>query len=206
MELPEAGGVAWTEVWTTDGIKVNLTSRAQTPAVAIKNLLAAIEETGVLTVRPAVNVPQRNDSPPDPFPFDEPPYEHVPQPSKPAQSAVPTTGQDFGLLEYAPKASETKPGDVFEIVVNEYKAEPKKISFWRKGAQYPSFVYNMTTDYAIGKFMELFKGWEPAEDGEHHDINPPIILTIVTSDKANKNRNYYRNLEAVRRQSEEGGR
>jgi len=117
-------------------------------------------------------------------------------------SAVPVAGKDWGLLEYAPKAADTQPGDVFEVSVNEYKATAKSIAFWRSGAQYPTFTYSMASEYGMNKFNDLFKGWKPVEDDEHHPISPDLILTIVTSDKAKKTGTYYRNLEAVRRVTE----
>lgn len=41
--LPEAGGIAWAEVYTPSGNKINLTARADDPISAFENLYTAIE-------------------------------------------------------------------------------------------------------------------------------------------------------------------
>jgi len=43
VSLPEAGGIAWTELQTPRGAVINLTSRAHTPLQATENLLQAIK-------------------------------------------------------------------------------------------------------------------------------------------------------------------
>ena len=115
------------------------------------------------------------------------------------QKAQATAGKDWGLVTFPPKAAELQPGDVYQVEANEYKAVAKEVSFWVAGGKYPLITHKMTSEYALNKFKEIFKGWEPVEDGEHHPINPPIILTIVGSSNVNKNGNPYHNLEAVRR-------
>jgi len=200
-ELPEAGGVAYADLFTQEGIKICLTSRATTPAMAYNNLLAAIEETGALTKRP-----ERRTEPKILPPLEDDAWAATEDPAWNAESTahqeaqaqtIPTTGRQMGLLEYAPKAADTKPGDVFQIEVNEYKATAKRVVFWKSGGQYPTFTHYLTSDYGLNKFRELFKGWNPIEDDEHHPLSKPIILTIVTSDKPNKNGNFYRNLAGV---------
>lgn len=194
--LPEAGGVAYADLYTEDGTKICLTSRALTPAMAYINLIAAIEETGALTKRPAGNAQPQPSTPTD----DE--WEASADPDfhpTADQQTQPRAGKDWGMISYPPKAAELKAGDVYEVMVNEYKAVAKEIAFWQKGGQYPILTHKMTNDFAIEKFQKLFKGWQPTEDGEHHPLTP-MILTVVGSDKTNKNDNHYHNLEAVRKQ------
>lgn len=54
----EAGGIAWAEVFTKTGAKINLTSRADNPIDALDNLYVAIEyaitEKSCTTERPSV--------------------------------------------------------------------------------------------------------------------------------------------------------
>ena len=181
--LPEAGGVAYADLFTKEGVMICVTARAETPGMAIKNLLAAIEESGLATARNGNGQP-------------------APQPVQPASNpeSVSVAGSNLGLLTSKPKASELNPGDRYEIQVEEYKATPVKIDFLRAGMQYPYVSHNMTNDIAIGKFTELFKGWHPEEDDERHPIpGGAVILAIQCTTKLNSHNNPYQNLDGMRR-------
>lgn len=189
-QLPEAGGVAWTELYTSDGVKINLTSRALTPAMAWKNLVSAIDEVGALTSRPALNQP----------PPPRPPVTNQVQPTK--QQIDNGVGKNWGLLESKPKVSDLGFGDCFEIKVDEYEANPAEIRFYRSGMQYPEYTHNMLNDYSRGRFNELFKNWMPDEDEKRRPIpGGSIILSIQCTDKnkQTKNGNPYQNLDGMRR-------
>jgi len=203
--LPEAGGVVYTDAYTPDGYKLCITARGRTCEDAVSDLLAVMAKYD-FHARPFVQTATT----PKPAPKNTPPPPEEPLNDWEAsadplwnqtadQKAQATAGKDWGLVTFPPKAAELQPGDVYQVEANEYKAVAKEVSFWVAGGKYPLITHKMTSEYALNKFKEIFKGWEPVEDGEHHPINPPIILTIVGSSNVNKNGNPYHNLEAVRR-------
>lgn len=67
----EAGGIAWCEIFTSTGVKINLTSRADTPEQALGELIHTI-----------ITAKQR-------FGIEPHPVKVAPAPAKPAGSAVP---------------------------------------------------------------------------------------------------------------------
>jgi len=199
-QLPEAGGVAWTTVYK-DGVKINLTSRAITPSMAVTNLMAAIEETGATTSlvqsKPIQNEFPNTQAPPQPEVPPDPAWNPAPEPQ-----AVPVTGHDLGLLDRKPNASDLGFGDRFEIEVNEYKYDGASIKFYRTGMEYPDLNHNMTAERPRERFNELFNNWQPIQDDERHPLNPnPIILAIQCTDasKQTKHGNPYQNLDGMRR-------
>ena len=221
-ELNEAGGVAWADLFTPEGQKVSLTARAETPKEALDMLIDAITYAATRnlyakgqgptgTPAPAAKpVPQKA---PAPMPeYEEPPFEFgmpdeaivaeqdFPFDNAPTQQEA-IMGKDWGLCQYPPKASDLGFGDRFEVTVASYKVSGGNIQFYAPGGQYPAVSHNLKSDYTRKQFDEIFKGWQPKDDGETHDLAAHLVLTVQCTgpDKQTKQGNPYKNLSAARR-------
>ena len=204
-QLPEAGGVAYADLFTDEGIKICVTARAETPGMAIKTLLAAIDESGLSTHRIHPNTARQVNEPTNtPPPYNEMMNEHEAnmEAYNLGASNKPVSGRDWGLIDRKPKASDLNFGDRYEIQVDEYKATASEIKFYRKGMEYPDLTHNMLAEYTRNRFNELFKGWMPIEDDTRHDIpNGSVIIAVqcTDADKQTKQGNPYQNLDGMRR-------
>ena len=208
MTLPEAGGVAWTKVYTPEGQEIVLTARGENLNTALDELMETLKYAkrhklfdrpgnGRGTTKPkpvqksAPPPPEFEDSNEDPFGFEE--NEELEEP---------ILGRDWGLVDRKPKASELGFGDRYEIPVDEYKFGEGSIKFYVTGLQYPILTHNMTNEYAYNKFNEIFKGWEPVSDNEQHPIPKGAVILAVQCtgpDKQTKQGNPYQNLDGMRR-------
>ena len=111
-------------------------------------------------------------------------------------------GLDLGLLKYSPKASDLKPGQVFELTSNQYKQRDGEIVFGHTESKYPLHTHKLN-DYGVKKMAEIFgdkwnKGfkacqeWQPIPKGD-------LIIKIECADKLTDQGNPYRNLVGQRR-------
>ena len=111
-------------------------------------------------------------------------------------------GLDLGLLKYAPKASDLKPGQVFEVTVNQYKLRDGEIVFGHTESKYPLHTHKLN-DYGVNKMAEIFTDkWDSVFIGatDYYPIlNGDLIIKIECSDKLTDQGNPYRNLVGQRR-------
>lgn len=112
------------------------------------------------------------------------------------------TGMDLGLLKYAPKASDLKPGQVFELTANEYKLSDGKLAFYLEGSDYPLHTHTLN-EYGTKVMANLFTDkWDKIFSSSQDRQPMPkgdLIIKIECSAKLTKEDNPYRNLVAVRR-------
>ena len=141
--LPEAGGVAWTDLYTPEGQKISLTSRAETPKQALENLLDTIKDARSMKLfdrpaKPQAAQPKKAVAPvaeDSEYPFDKQDPAWAPD----EHGEEPVMGRDWGLVDrYPPKASELKFGDKFEIREHEYKFGEGSVKFYVDGSEYPA--------------------------------------------------------------------
>ena len=112
------------------------------------------------------------------------------------------TGQYLGLLNFQPKSSDLKPGQTYELTVDEYVANAKEIVFWKAGNQYPSHTHKLTS---VGKkrMEELFGDtWDEffIDSNEKEAMaGGELIIKVQGSDKLTNQGNPYKNLIGIRR-------
>ena len=211
-ELPEAGGVAFCDMYTESGMRIGLTARGHNPQSALDALIEcvgnAVTQHGLHTSMPTLDVkhpgPQQQPLVKDDYPLpDEEPqagslfvteFEDTFQPL-PQQVGY----TDHGFVNRKPKDAGLS--DRYELEVSEYRVnkDTKQIEFYA-GGQYPEIKHNLGNDVGMNLFLELFKGWKPTEDGQRHAFaNGPVILAIQCSDKPNSHGNPWHNLSGVRK-------
>ena len=111
-------------------------------------------------------------------------------------------GLDLGLLKYAPKASELKPGQVFEVTVNQYKLRDGEIVFGHTESKYPIHTHKLN-DYGVKVMAKIFTDkWDSVFIGATDYFPIPkgdLIIKIECSQKTTDQGNPYRNLVGQRR-------
>jgi hypothetical protein len=133
---------------------------------------------------------------------EEPEQKPAPQPNKPTPLAPPPAvneGRNLGLLQNKPKASDSQPYDVYQVMVDEYAFDGAEVRFYREGMKYPdaSMRLNEKTE---GLFAEVFGDWKPTqtETGKHLPIvaNRKVTLTIQCTgpDRVTSKGNPYHNI------------
>lgn len=215
MTLPEAGGVAYTDLFTPEGQRICITARATDVQGALDQLMTCVNDavsTHKLFPRHAKPQPANGNKPApkpqaaqptaDEFPFGPTePGTQDPAWNEQGELNEPIMGRDWGLVDrYPPKASELKPGDRFEVEVHEYKFNHENVKFYVDGSQYPAVTHNMSHEVGIKIFDEIFKGWAPKSDNEKHTLSKALVLTIQCTgpDKVTSQGNPYKNLTAAR--------
>jgi hypothetical protein len=175
--MNEAKGVAWTTLWR-NGIKINVTHRSDEGSSDALNQL-----WGTIEVAMQNGYGIGDDTPRQPV-------------------ARTTDGKDWGLQEYAPKASELGFGDTFEVVIDEYSYDGSEVRFYGADDEYPKLTHNMTAEYPRKVFDEIFKGWQPDEGSRIPFPKGAVVLEVECSTKPNKAGNPYRNLVGIHRPEE----
>ena len=189
-ETTEALGICWTNLPEPyKGCNLNVTVRdggedeARASLQALKNIID--DEIGepeeIKRVAGSVEVARAN-------------FSDVPLVSAPG---------DLGLLEYPPKAADRNPGDVYEIQVQKYTRNKKKISFYIDDNEDPAHNHYLS-DYGKGQMSQIFTDkWDEifTEAADPKGIyNGDVILRILISDKKHQQYNfYYANLVNQRR-------
>lgn len=211
IPLPEAPGVCWIDLYTPEGDKISVTSRAVSTEDALTNLMGAIhfaeQEYSLLprnkatdpyaaaTVKEIPNVLQE-------APQEVPPWVEEMDTTQPVPQTTTDDkpGVSYGLLEYPLKKTVSRPGDTYQVTVHEYEAKEGGVRFYQMGNQYPAITQNITNAYGMELFERLFKGWKPNDDGGRYAIpGGSIKLGVVCSDKLTSQGNPYHNLSSVDR-------
>lgn len=183
--MNEAKGIAWTN-FPYKGYEISLTVRDGGRQEAEDSLLALIEIINDVIEPTRVDASLEDV---EPVEFGEVTLEGV-------------TGMHLGLLKYAPKASDLKPGQVFEVTVNQYKQRDGEIVFGHTESKYPIHTHKLN-DYGVKKMAEIFTDkWDKAFIGasEYQPIpKGDLILKIECSEKLTEQGNPYRNMVSQRR-------
>ena len=215
--LPEAGGVAWTDVYHADGWKISLTSRATTPLLAFNELVEAIATIAnqpitnefhpihIRSVRSDVN--RNADVNRDAYADDGVPgalsqedqdfvdtfnYGDI---EEQVYDDIPET-EEFPILKYPPKAAERQPSMKFAVKAWEYKYDGEYIRFYADG-EYPLLSHNMKADYPKEQFKAIFSGWQPVM-GERRNMTPIYLHAQCSADDArNSKGNLFVNLVGI---------
>lgn len=112
------------------------------------------------------------------------------------------TGMDLGLLERAPKAADFKQGQVYEILVDEYRIRDGSIGFYKKGLDFALCTHKLN-EQGMKKMTEVFKTdrWgEKFVASEERQAMPggDLIIGIIGGNLNSKD-NPYKDLHHQRR-------
>lgn len=176
--LPEAGGIAWTEMLTKAGQKVNVTARGKTLIQAIDELNAGVfhahEKYGWVGVAQVSNRPQGR---------------------KASQSKAPVRSEP-----------EEKPGETGQSVIAQYEISKQpdgtaKLELYEAGHKYPDFRVVGWNIASVLKLLENVstssgKPWAQAID----DMETGMVNWIVSweySEKLKKTGKPYKNVKVI---------
>jgi hypothetical protein len=110
--------------------------------------------------------------------------------------------ENLGLIDYPPKAADRVPGQKFELLVDSYTLDSKRVQFWRADSEFPMHTHYLS-DYGKKKMEELFTSqWEkyfPLADDPAPIFNGELVIGLEVGTSKNKQENYYVNLVSIRR-------
>ena len=208
----EAEGIAFTQLYGPNGLKVNVTHRGNSSTEALEELMLTVvhaeKQFGLVPTFKSAGQPTKEVAKfkakvltgiqtDEHGHYVEPPLDRNGE-----QASMPlTSGKDLGLVKYKPKASELKPGDIYEIEVDEYVASEKQIDFWSSTSKYPVLKHNLAIEGLRKTFDEAFKGWDPGDTNSEREPIPggAVILKVIGSDSLTSAGNPYSNLLGMRR-------
>jgi len=134
-----------------------------------------------------------------------PDYEDIPERDFDGQVVTKdkVTGNYLGLLDYAPKSSDLKSGQTYELKVNAYKLKDGEIQFWNKDHQYPAHTHKLN-EYGVKVMAEVLDhpGWDKQfkqSDNIEDFPGGEGIIKIEGSKKLTSAGNPYKNLVGFRR-------
>jgi len=109
---------------------------------------------------------------------------------------------DLGLVPFPPGAKDRVAGQKFELLVNEYTNDTKKIQFYREGNEHPLHTHYLN-DIGIKTMVEKFApDWDtyfPMAVDREKIYRGDLIIQLLTSNTKNKQDNFYVNLVSTRR-------
>ena len=188
--LPEAGGIAFTELVTKRGARINITARAETPVSALDSLVEAVEYAISKYGMKAKVVPMPQNAPksaPVPAGKTSPP---APAPSTvpPPAPAVP---DEYG------EENEMNELRAVRMVV-EPRADGKiKLTFYAENHKYPDLYAVRTIEGAV-KMLSEVGAWQTEHLSKPADYSIDYIVNWVYSDKLNSKGNPYKNIVSIR--------
>lgn len=202
-ELPEAGGVAWTELWgkktEEDGVvhdvKINLTSRANTPLQALVDLLAALKtarEEYKLTPYQVRSKPPEDSRTPVKTPFEASTSVSTPLPA-PTVSTISNEPvyedieQGEGVI-YAVKMSVTPRED-----------GKSKLDFFENGHKYPDVSAVMRPENLV-ELLQNTGAWTVGHLTKPSTYDVKYEIRWRNSATLNKNGKPYKNIVSVARE------
>ena len=190
--LPEAGGIAWTEIWgkkteddVTHDVKINLTSRAATPAEALDQLFEAL-----LMAKEKYHM--------NPFQ----PTKAAPGQSAPVQnSAAPVVNPAPVSPTTAPAASGTTPetNGVFNVVKMTVtpRADGKvKLDFYEANHKYPD-IYSVKTPEAQVAMLANTGEWTPAHFAQVATYEVNYKVQWRNSENKTSKGNFYKDIVGI---------
>ena len=195
QSLPEAGGIAWTEIWgqkTVDGlthdVKINLTSRAATPAEALDQLFEALlmakEKYHMNPFYPTKAAPGMAAS--------TPAVAAAPAANSPANPApVATTTAPAGTAEVT--------NGVFNIVKMTVtpRADGKvKLDFYEANHKYPD-IYSVKTPEAQVTMLANTGEWTPAHFAQVATYEVSYKVQWRNSENKTSKGNFYKDIVGI---------
>lgn len=110
------------------------------------------------------------------------------------------TGDYLGIVPFM-KVSELKPGQTYELLINEYTHHGGKINFYGPGSEYPHT--HVLNNVGVAKMAELFTPeWDdkfPVTEEKKPFPGGDMLLKIKASTKVKKTGNPWANLDGARR-------
>ena len=187
--LPEAGGVAWTELHGYSGMgapyKINLTARGKTPILALESLIQAV---AYATVE---------------FGMYPHPFKQDGNVAKPTEDPFPETLTETAKSIASKAEVKRKPvpegGGEFTAKTIKVLPQPNSrvvIEFWNPNREYPEFKWSTAIEYAKnGLFEYTGLDMDAYEKAGQYDVN--VRGTWKLSDKVNKYGTHYKNLSTL---------
>jgi hypothetical protein len=193
--LPEAGGIAWTEIWgqktvddVTHDVKINLTSRAATPAEALDQLFEALlmakEKYHMNPFQTMKAAPGMASSAPAVAPVSAPAV-------APASAPVATTT--------APAASVSETNGVFNVVKMTVtpRADGKvKLDFYEANHKYPD-IYSVKTPEAQVALLANTGEWTPAHFAQVATYDVSYKVQWRNSENKTSKGNFYKDIIGI---------
>lgn len=206
--LPEAGGVAWCELWgtktdsegVTHDVKINVTARAVDAKHALIELLEAVKDaqefahlypyqrkaTAPAQAKAATPPPAGNSGSVPPAAANNPPAAHAAPPAQPAEPVYEPVGEASGMSVINAVLMTTTP-----------RADGKcKVDFYEANHRYPDIACVMSPDQLV-KMLEKVAPWTPAHFtvAKTYDVNYKV--TWQNSTKMNQYGRPYKNIVSV---------
>lgn len=188
MTLPEAGGVAWTELYgqKTDeegvvhDVKINLTARAETATEALKALLEALKVASEeYKLRPYQVLKKAPEAPPAPAPLDAP--------AAPVGKPEPT---------YEDVEQATGVFNVVKMGVTPRADGKTKLDFYEFGHKYPDISAVMSPDQ-LSQMLAAVGAWTPEHFKAVASYEVNYKISWRNSERLNQNGKPYKNIVVV---------
>jgi hypothetical protein len=223
--LGEAGGGAWTDLGgiktDKDGqkhvVRINLTSRARTPAAALRNLIEAIQmaevefalhpypaqinATPTQAAAPANNVPAVPPSLP-PRAATTPPVVPPPAGAIPAAPSNTRPAATVPPATTAPAVPPASTGEVQTFRITKMEVTPlaggkATLKFYQDGDRYPRITNSRPVDQ-ICKMLESTGGWQPAHFQVAQEYAVQFTLAWKNSTKMSQAGTPYKDIISIK--------
>jgi len=189
-ELPEAGGVAWTELWgKQDGMpfRINVTARSVDSLSAFLQLIDMVDTAKSFDFFPypkrdTVDVTQP-----------EKPAPAVTQPEKPAPAVTQPEKPAVTQPKEGENNDETQFVDGDWLIINPKQDDKVGIEVWRVGDKFPRLNYTTYPRFALETYGLLLGLFED-DFRKAQKIEKPIRVFWKYSEKTMSNGNHYKNV------------
>ena len=199
--LPEAGGVAWVDLFgnktdengTVHEVKISLTSRATTPRAALESLLDTMKVAKeIYKLNPYQNLKKAPEAAAP---------QKAPAPAGPAAPA-PVAGAAPAPVGKPEPTYENLPGqgtgefNVVKMAIAPRADGKTKVDFFETGHKYPDISAVMNPD-ALAQMMQYVGAWTPAHFQTIATYEVHYKISWRDSERMNQNGKPYKNIVSI---------